>query len=101
MRCTDQHIVAMGLRTSTSFQVGVYASFVPVPNTAYQIVPSTVYYVVPSDLRVNEPKTDDVDFNLGIKIDFADHPPHIHLTHGNDGKLVVYDEVTALRTKLW
>ncbi|MCJ1396094.1 hypothetical protein MMC18_008982 [Xylographa bjoerkii] len=91
----NQFIVALGLSSSGSPRVGVYASFIPLPRTLYQIKPSKVFYVVPRALRVNEMQPDDVDFSQACQIDFSQHPHHVLLSHNDDTTLTVSDDKSS------
>jgi hypothetical protein len=83
--------VGLGLSTSGSPRVGLYASFIPTPHTTYQITPSKKFYVVARELGVNQPKPDDVDFAQMCQIDFAVQSSHIQLVHNDDSMLSILD----------
>lgn len=91
----DQFMIALGLASSGSPRVGIYASFVPVPRTLYQITPSKVFYVVPRALAVNKQLASDVDFSQACQIDFSLHPRHVVITHNDDSTLAISDETPS------
>lgn len=72
--------------------MGLYASFVPKPNTVYQIKPSLIYYIVATDAGINEPKPASNEVGAVATIDFSIHPHHIQLVHDDDNQLRIRDD---------
>lgn len=101
MSFADQFIVALGVASSGSPRVGVYASLIPLPWTLYQIKPSKVFHVVPRAFRVNEMQPDAIDLSQACQIDFSQHPHHVVLSHNADTTLAVLeDQSSSLAPKL-
>lgn len=83
--------MALGVATSATLRVGTYASFVPSPITEYQIKPSKVFYISTRNVKVNQPKPQNVDFANCCKVDFGVTDWDVLLIHGNDGELRISD----------
>ncbi|RSL66145.1 hypothetical protein CEP54_003901 [Fusarium duplospermum] len=97
---SNGYIVALGLSTAPNTHVGVHASFIPSPRTAYQITPSKIYYIVPSAFRANEAKPDEVDLSKAVQVDFSTAPRDVQIIHDNENKLSIFSDVPLPTPKL-
>ncbi|KAL2793186.1 hypothetical protein BJX66DRAFT_339092 [Aspergillus keveii] len=88
---TNNFILGLGLSTTGSAQVGLYASFIPTPRTTYQITPSKLFYIVPRQLSVNAPRNDE-DFANACQVDFLVRSAHVKLAHNDNNVIEVVDD---------
>ncbi|KAL3456428.1 hypothetical protein BJX64DRAFT_294112 [Aspergillus heterothallicus] len=87
---TNNFILGLGLSTSGTSQVGLYASFTPSPRTTYQVTPSKLFYVAAVKVQVNAPIRDE-DLSNACQVDFSTRSPYVKLVHSDNNAIEVVD----------